>query len=412
MPIIRTFICHHGGNLDRIFPILRQVAPYGVRPWIDKRSPHDQVGLPLAQILQAPILGGDGARDAIQPCSSLSLVLTKESVERPWPTQEVEWALERIEQGFRILPIFLDPPDELKLPEAFQGFLRHRKVLWLEPYKDPLFVEKYVASVLAAGGLDQESKELTLYLGHRSVHWDAVLPQEWQAKPTLDLRLNLDGTDDFSPTEAEWQEIEAGLRMLRKRLGRIERINVCGQAPLGVGHLIGKVWDRCAGTQPTLRIYACNVHGGQQQFFTTEPLDFEHASDFTPDQAQQVKMERPAPLRHKSLLLVLLRNGREDCLHDIHRWNAARPEPSYMHVATLPRVIETPAQARDVVRECVGIVKYLRRTYPGIHTIEIVSVYALAIAPLLAHHLRTLGPLQFFDEVKGSHTYRLVTSLE
>ena len=109
MPVIRTFVSHHGGDYaEHVAPILRKVAPLGVRPWIDKRDLGDQVGLRLDEQLRDAIFKGS--------CSSLSLFLTRASANRRWVDQEVRWARERLREGFRILPIWLDPPGSIELP--------------------------------------------------------------------------------------------------------------------------------------------------------------------------------------------------------------------------------------------------------------------------------------------------------
>lgn len=401
MPIIRTFVSHHGGDLPaRVEPLLRRVAPLGIRPWLDKRDLSDRVGLPLDQQLQEALFKG--------PCSSLSLFLTKAAVTRRWIEQEVQWALERVPDGFRILPILLDPLESIELPSTFREFLERRKVLWLEPDKDPRFLEKYAASMHAAGGLDSTTRELTLYLGHRSPHWVGELPAEWAATPALDLRLDLLGDLDFSPTEAEWQELESALCTLRSRLGQLERINLCGQAPLGVGTMIGKVWDRGYGPNGPVQLRSYNAL--QKQVWTTEAADYDQTGDWTPEHAQHVKMERPATLRHRSILLVLLTEGKEEYLRHVHRWNEQREAPLPVHIARVPS-IHDPEHAQQVLRECVGLLRFFRRTCPSVDVIEVISVHALALAPLLAHYLRTLGPLHFYDEVKSSHQYRLATTI-
>lgn len=404
MPVIRTFVSHHGGDYEkRVAPILRRAAPLGVRPWLDKRDLLDKVGLPLDQLLQDAIFKGS--------CSSLTLFLTKSAATRQWIEQEVQWALERVSEGFRILPILLDPREEIDLPESFVSFMDRRKVVWLEPDKNPRFLQSYAASVHAAGGVDKNTAEVTLYLGHRSEHWDAVLPAELATSPALHIRLDLDGDRNFSPTELEWQEIESGLTTLRKNLERIERINVCGQAPLGVAGLIGKVWDRSTGLAGPIQLRCFNMES--QKVWTTDSTDYELASTWTPERSQHVKMERPAALRHKTLLLALLPEGRtEEYLRNIQRWNDRRETPALVHVAQLPRALGDPELAREVLRECVGVVRYLYRNCRGVDAIEVVPGYALAMAPLFLHHLRNVGPVHLYDQVKGTGEYRRVTSLE
>ncbi len=404
MPIIRTFVCHHGGDLDaRVRPILRRVAPLGIRPWIDKHDTQDKAGLPLAKVLHDAISHGT--------CKSLSLFLTKDSVTRKWIEQEVQWALQKHSEGVRILPIWLDPPDEIELPASFREFLEHRKVLWLEPEKDPRFMEKYSASVFAVGGISQETTELTLYLGHRSPHWEAALPEVWAQCPALHVRLELCGDQDFSPQEVEWREIETGLATIRSNLPGLERINICGQAPLGVGAIIGKVWDRSSGIKGPMQLRTFNMKSGQ--IWATEPKDFDLTNDWTPEKSQFVKMECPATLRHSTLLFAFSPLGREEeFLRHIQRWNDQRPQPSRIHCAIIPCDISSPAQAQQVLREMVGVVRFLRRTYYNVEVIELITGFPLALTPLFTYHLRNAGPLHLYDEVKRTHDYRLATIIQ
>ena len=62
--------------------------------------------------------------------------------------------------------------------------------------------------------------------------------------------------------------------------------------------------------------------------------------------------------------------------------------------------------------ECVGLFRYLRRKFDFIDSIEVITGYPLALAPLISYHLRTLGPIHFYDEVKKTHSYRLATIIE
>jgi hypothetical protein len=42
----------------------------------------------------------------------------------------------------------------------------------------------------------------------------------------------------------------------------------------------------------------------------------------------------------------------------------------------------------------------------------VISGYPLALAPLIAYHLRTAGPIHFYDEVRDIHEYRLAAIIE
>lgn len=397
--VVRTFICHHGGDFaEHIEPILRQVAPCGVRPWIDKRDLGDQVGLPLAQRLQ------EGMRQA--GCSSLSLFLSRASIQRRWVQQELQWALQEVAKGYRVLPIWLDPPDTCELPPAFQDFLLRDKVLWLEPKSDPRFAEKYVRSVLGCAGIGPTTKTLTLFLGHRADTWEATVPPEFLPGPALDLRLHLDGHANFSPTEPEWPQIEAGLLQLRAATPHLERVNVCGQAPLGVGSLVGKIWDRSTGCHAPIVLSAWNTR--TQQVWSTTARAWDEAIAPSPARTRLVTVEQPAAVGAASILAVLIgQASKEPYLPQIKAWNAARQTPRPMQIITLPQIVDSPAHAHALVVDCVAALGALRATFAG--PIEIIATYPFAFAPLLAHHLRTLGPIHLYDEVKNEHTYRLVT---
>ncbi len=414
MAAIRTFVSHHGGEYeDRVKPILRAVAPRGVRPWLDKIDLGDQVGHPLAEQLEEAVFRG--------PCTSMSLFVSKQAATRKWIEQEVEWALQRLMEqrgdGFRILPIFLDPPDEIAvdLPDnsAFRRLLKN-KPLWLEPQSDKRFLEKYARSVWAAGGLTSTTQEVTLCLGHRNPSWTVEVPAQYAHAPTLDLRVSLHGERLYCPAEGEqgtrgeWQEIEDGLRAIDGYLTSLKRINICGQAPLGVGTLVGKVWDR--GT--SVRLHSDNFFNGVHQTWTTDAQDFLLSDNWSPDSAKLIKMNRPATLRHDVMVMAFLPEGRAvEYLRHIERWNSTRPQ-TLIQPVLLPNHVVDPQQASQLVRECVGAIRYVKRACQGIRLIEVISGYPLALAPLIASHLRTAGPIHFYDEVRDIHDYRLAAIIE
>ncbi len=403
MSVIRTFVSHHGGEFERrVAPILRRAAPLGVRPWLDKRDLGDRVGLPLADQLKEAIYGGQ--------CSSLTLFLSNTSATRKWIEKEVEWALRHLDPTFRILPILLDPIEQIDLPKTFRGLLDDRKVIWLEPLTNPRFLYNFATSVLHAAGLNKESKEVTLYMGHRITDWLAEVPAPFAKTPTIDLRFALDGNKDFCPAETEWPQIEYGLEMLKEYLGQLERINVCGHSPIGVGHLIGKTWDRggTRGGQFQLRSFNFQT----QQVWSTDWNDYGKSSAWTPEQAKHLQMEQPEVVDQPSLLVVLLLQGQDDYLRHVRAWNQKRERPSPIHIVELPPSISSAELAQEVMIECVGLFRYLRRKFDCIDSIEVITGYPLALAPLISYHLRTLGPIHFYDEVKKTHSYRLATIIE
>lgn len=405
MSVIRTFISHHGGDYEaRVAPILRQVAPLGVRPWIDKIDLGDRVGLSLAEQLEEAILRG--------PCSSVSLFLSKESVQRKWVEQELLIALTHLDPKFRILPILLDPREELELPESFFHMMDgDRKVVWLEPDK-PGFAERYARSVYVAGGLPLDSKEVTLHLGHRDPAWAAQLPPCFADRPALDIRLNLERlseqrSKDFSPSASEWEAIERGFESIRHSLPQLLRINLCGPAPLGVNHIIGKVWDR-RHAQGGCALYAYNET--TKAVWMTYSQDYElKTGGYRPESAKHVRLQTNVSAATKEPLLFLVPEGKEHGYRsDVEAWNRDNGNHPIV-TARIPTQIHGEDHAEQILWECVGLCRYLREELRSRTPILIVTAYALSLAPLFAFHLKQLGPIHFYDEVKPIHSYRLAT---
>lgn len=403
MAVIRTFISHHGEDYStRVAPILRQVAKLGVRPWLDKIDLGDRVGLPLEEQLNEAILHGD--------CSSVSLFLSKASIKRKWVEKELMIALTHLDPKFRILPVLLDPRDSLELPETFLRFLDgDRKVIWLEPDKSG-FAERYARSVYHAGGLDQDAKEVTLCLGHRDPAWVSAVPTCFADKLALDIRLHVQGSRDFSPTEEEWDEIEQGFDSIRHNLPQLERINICGSTPLGVGHIVGKVWDRRhAQGACGLRSYNATT----KTVWMTYSQDYElKTGGYDPRTAQYVRLQSAIPPGLTDPLLFFVPHSKVvGYRRDLDAWNEDNGRRTVL-TALLADPITSEEQAEQIQWECVGLVRYLREKLTHRTPIHIATAYALSLAPLFAFHLRTLGPIHFYDEVKQDHSYRLATVIK
>jgi len=255
---------------------------------------------------------------------------------------------------------------------------------------------------------------VTLYLGHRSPSWTVEVPEQYAHAPALDLRVLLQGQRNYSPTatdqsaRGEWQEIEDGLRALDSYLPSLQRINICGYGPLGIGTMIGKVWDR--GT--SVQLHSDNFFNGVHQTWTTSAQDYLESDGWSPGSAKLLKMKRPATLQHDVMVLAFLPEGRaEEYLQHVEKWSKGRPSAMIQPVL-LPNYVSDPQQATQLVRECVGAIRFVKRACPKIRLIEVISGYPLALAPLISHHLRTAGPLHFYDKVLDTHDYRLVTTIE
>lgn len=401
MPVIRTFISHAHPDKPRVHEILRRVAPYGVRPWIDEHDLQGQAGASLREAIPAAI--GDPS------CRSLSLFLSESAVKSTWVQDEVGEALARIPDGWRIIPIVLDPPSSLTLPPILETALRKRgtvfDTIYLDPTK-PRFVEEYAAAVLSAGGA-RDAEDIVIYLGHREPLWRPHLPAAWSRMPAIDLRLHFPvGEADFSPTDAEWEEIRAGFEFLRRCLGRVQCVRILGRAPLGVGVIAGRTWDR--GTAVTLEGWNGNMRGGQA--WTSAGARAVDA--WTPSSGKLLpgRIEGNLFAGAKKLTVAFLR--KDDQVPATRAWNASRSPAPPLLVVKCPEAIGSAAETTAVLSEALGVFAWVRRTCPHVEEIDLVLGMPLALDAFLAHHLRQSGRINFYDQVlpAGGDGYRLAIS--
>lgn len=259
-------------------------------------------------------------------------------------------------------------------------------------------------------------EELVLYLGHRQSQSDPLLPVSWRHLPALDMRADLLGSRDFCPTLTEWRQLREDAQALKDLLPAARNLYVCGLAPLGVGAIIGHTWDR--GTGVTLLTHARSPDSGDQEWSSSlSAADLEATGVWEPERGEQIRLAPSAePIRAAHLLLALLPAARAEYISNVRRWNETRSAP-YSAVGgegpaqllwlQTPIAITKPTQMRDVLRETLGALHYLRRTYPFIFRLDLVTALPLAAVSLLGHHLRQFGELNFYDQVLATAEYRL-----
>ncbi|TMQ11892.1 MAG: TIR domain-containing protein [Deltaproteobacteria bacterium] len=401
MGIIRTFISHSNDDKRRVHDILRRVAPYGARPWIDDQDLQGQAGRSLHELIPSAI--------ADPSCRSLSLFLSAASVKSQWVLDEVGVALALIPDGWRIIPVALDPVTDLALPAILETALRKRgnrfDTIYLDPTR-PAFVEDYAAAVLHAGGAT-EAEDVVLYLGNRNPHWQPNLSAPWRELPAVDLRLQYPvGNADFSPTDAEWAEIRHGIAFLQRCLRRVQTLHVTGRAPLGVAVIAGRTWDRGTGT--VIEGWNGNERGGE----IWTGVGAMATDDWTPSSGKWLpgRIEGSPFAGATKLTVAFLR--REDQEPATRAWNASRsPEPPLLLVRC-PARISTANEATAVLNEALGVFSWVRRTCHQVKEIDLVLAMPLAHDALLAHHLRQLGTIHFYDQVSPptDPAYRLAIS--
>jgi len=401
MGIIRTFISHTHDDKPRVHDILRRVAPYGVRPWIDDQDTQGQAGGSLRELILSAI--------ADRSCRSLSLFLSTASVKSQWVSDEVGAALALIPDGWRIIPITLDPVKDLVLPPILETALRKRgsgfDTIYLAPTR-AAFVTDYAGAVLHAGGAT-EAEDVVLHLGHRDPLWRPNLPTPWRELPAVDLRLQYPvGHSDFSPTEAEWAEIRDGFAFLRRCLRGVQTLRVTGRAPLGTAVIAGRTWDRGTGT--AIEGWNRNERGGE--IWTGGGAIA--ADDWTPSSGTLLPARIEGNLFTGATKLTVAFLRRADQEPATRAWNASRsPEPPLLLVRC-PERISTADEATAVLNEALGVFSWVRRTCLQVKEIDLVLGIPLALDALLAHHLRQLGTIHFYDQVipPSGTAYRLAIS--
>lgn len=399
MTTVRTFVSHASLDKPRVNAILRKAAPYGVRPWIDEHDLQGEAG----GSLRDHIFGG--IRDP--SCRSMALFLSEASVKSEWVQNEAGEALTLLPDGWRIIPIALDPIGSLNLPPVIETVLRKHPsghdTLYLEA-SHPQFLQRFASAVLRASGIDK-SEDVVLHLGHRDRAWEPNIPEAWKDRAAIDLRLSYPvGHKEFSPTEDEWKEIHEGLDFIGSRLNRVTRLGICGFAPLGVAVAVGRSWDR--GTGVTLE--AWNPKTGQI-WTSANPGPVE---GWEPAKGRHLSVHSEGNLFSGASTLAVAFLNHDHYKADVQRWNGSRtPVPPLLLVKT-PEKITDAAQATEVLSECIGVFAWIRRTYPQFTKIDLVLTLPMPTAAFLSHHLRQFGEIHYYDAVSapGGTTYRLAIS--
>jgi hypothetical protein len=386
MTLIRTFISHANADKTRIEGILRKLSPFGIRPWLDREELMNRVGGSLSKALREGIL---------QDCQSMILFLSENSVMSGWVEDEVETALTKLENGFLILPVYLDAPDAIKISGAFMEALRQRSstpdTIYVKA-DDALLYEKITASVFNSYGLN-EMEVIVLHLGHRLETLSPQIPQPWCQLPVLDIRLSYPmGCRSYSPTAAEWKEIRNGIATIRRFLPRIKTLRVCGFAPLGVGAIVGDAWDR--GTN--VRISAWNERKNQEWPGLT-PEEERKTSQWSPKACNSVAIQNQMDLGSAGDEIVLAIIAKEEQALRARQWSNSMGK-SFVWIRP-PEYIGNPEEAKKVLMESIGSIRWMARTYSKINCMDIVTGLPLAMMPLLVQYLKRYGKMRFFDQI-------------
>jgi hypothetical protein len=323
------------------------------------------------------------------------LFLSESSVKSGWVEKEVGAALTRLEGGFRILPVYLDAHDAIKMSDPFMEVLRQRSstpdTIYVKA-DDALLYEKITASVFNSYGLN-EMEEIVLHLGHRLETQPPQIAQPWHHLPALDIRLSYPvGCRSYSPTTEEWKEIQNGLFTVRRLLPRIKRVLVCGFAPLGVGAIVGDVWDRGTNVQ----INAWNERKNEEWTGLT-PEEEHNTSQLSPEACSSVAIENQMDLGSAGDEIVVAIIAKKEQELRARQWSDSIGKP-FVWIQP-PESIGNPEEAKKVLMESIGSIRWIARTYSRINCMSIVTGFPLAMMPLLVQHLKRYGKMRFFDQI-------------
>jgi hypothetical protein len=400
--IIRTFISYSHQNKDVVHEFLGKGAYLGVSPWLDKQDLLSSAGHSLEQEIAQGLHGDDIA--------AITLFYSKDSMGSEWVHREVELSNKL---GKHIIPIL--PNDDEELRQNLQKWLKPFNPQYLK-LNDPSAPFAWAGSIIRNAHLDQAS-ELVLYLGHRLTDSRPKdIPEEWREKPTLDLRTPYHRREDFfsrdmrywaPETPEEYQAVEKAIVFLRRSLPAIQRLYVTGLAPLGIGGLVGKHWDRGSGP---VRVITWNSYANLREEWTVERTNL--ADDWSPEQAKHLSVSDQRKIGDGSALF-LCHFAKSHQFEAAVVWAQEQQEKLQLGSAIclhFPTNI-TKENAAEVAEECAKSFAWARKTVkPFPKTIYWAAGLPLALMPLITHLTRATGRIIFLENNKDEyvHAFELI----
>lgn len=390
---IRTFISYSHKDKDAVLAFLAKAAFLGVAPWLDNQDLLSSAGHSLEQEIAQGLHGEDIA--------AITLFYSDDSKGSEWVRREIELANKL---GKHIIPI---------LPEESEN-LRRELQKWLKPddpqcltLTDPAAPFAWAGSIIRNARLDQAT-EVVLYLGHRvSEPRPRDIPEAWNDMPVLDLRTPLHRREDsysrdmrywLPETQVEYQEVEKAVAFLRRSLSAVQRLYVTGLAPLGIGGLIGKHWDRGSGP---VRIITWNSYANEEwSIDRRNPPD-----DWSPERAQHLAVAEQRKIGDGSSLFL----GHFSKSHQFEvavDWIRSQQEQLQVGTAICLKFPDniTAENAAEVADECARTFAWGRRTIqPLPKTIYWAAGLPLALMPLITHLTRASGRIVFLDNKQGDY---------
>ncbi|MCF6188077.1 MAG: TIR domain-containing protein [Desulfobulbaceae bacterium] len=384
--IIKTFVSYTHDDGDKVRAFLDQGAMAGVFPWLDHNELLPMAGDSLPESLK---------RSVQDPAlKTVTLFLSRNSRNAPWVEKEMGWARDMKK---RVIPVLLDNEEATKA----------RLNKWLAP-EDPLYLKadddsapsSWISTMLHEAGVDR-AQDVVLYLGHREgAAAPMVLPQEWREQyPVLilgngeywqDRKQEIEARSWLPEDNEAYRRFEKSFGMLKNMLSGVENIYISGMAPLGIGGLIGKVWDR--GTRRRLTTW--NSYEKKEWTVTGDP-----PGTGDPDSWQYVHYSREEEEKIGQGENILLGHfSRKDQFLDGCSWLREHGGELAINRAIMlnfPQAITADA-APGLARECAQSFAWAKSTYqPG--TIYWMTGLPLALMPLVTHLSRATARIIFLD---------------
>ncbi len=390
--VVKTFISYSHEDEEEVTRFIARGAPFGVTPWRDKNDLMPAVGQSLDKEIQQALLGEDIA--------AVTLFLSEKSWNSAWVKKEIDIANQA---GKHVIPVILDDSEQMK--RQLDEWLRPENPIYIKA-TDAKASKSWISAIINEAYADM-SEDVALYLGFRdSAIRPSILPESWNRMPVFDLRspaFRLDESHDqdfrsWNPeSETEYSDMEEAVSFLRRTLVSAKNIYVTGLAPLGIGGMVGKYWDRGSGP---VSVITWNTYAQEEwRVERKNPSD-----DWSPETGKMLTLEDDRRIGHNANILLGHFN-RIDQFETALSWAEAQDELKIGRAMrfSFPSKINAET-AGETAMECALTFAWARKTYkPNI--IYWFAGLPLALMPLVTHLTRATGHIVFMDENKATGAY-------
>lgn len=252
-PFVSTFLSHSSKNSDLVEAVAERLGRRGVLAWLDKNE-LDMGPLDIA------------LKEAVQQQTTITLFLSKDSLDSEWCEDELRWAIEAGKGCEHLLPVYLDNPLKLVRENTLL------KDLFLHPdgdrvnqlgivyqsnsnTSDPDTIAESIATAVYRRSISARWSEVVIFIDQRG----QGPKRGWPEIPENIARLNLPiltfrpssktRQDKELLTGADWDEMVNTLKQSLSSALTFRRIDTCkvrvlGNAQVGLMWAVGRHFDR------------------------------------------------------------------------------------------------------------------------------------------------------------------------